>query len=178
MPKTTITEALAEIKTISARIHKKREAVMRYFSRDAKLRDPLEKEGGSQEFVRKERQAIADLEGNIVTIRSAIQHANLRTSLTVGEQKRTVAEWFNWRREVAPGQKSFLQLMANQLTQVRQHAVRQGMVVTSAETYTPGEVFVAVNEQELAAQIEQMERILGDLDGQLSLLNATTTIEY
>ena len=96
-----ITEALAEIKTIAARTIKKREAIMRYFSRDSRFRDPLEADGGSKEFVKRERQAIKDLEERLVKIRSAIQAINLRTSLAVNGTTRTVSEWLNWRREIS-----------------------------------------------------------------------------
>lgn len=177
MPKLTITEALAEIKTNQSRIQKKRETIMRYFSRDAKLRDPITDEGGTQAFVKKERQSIGDLEGRIVKIRSAIQDVNLKTSLTIGGATKTVAEWLNWRREISNGQKAFLASMASHVSQVRAQAMRQGMKVAEGESYTPGDVVIAVGEQELAREIEGMETVLGTLDGKLSLLNATTTVD-
>ena len=177
MPKLTITEALAEIKTAQARIQKKRETIMRYFSRDAKLRDPLEGDGGTQGYVKKERQSIKDLESRIVSIRSAIQDVNLKTNLTIGDTTKTVAEWLNWRREISTGQKSFLNQMASHVTQVRQQALRQGMKIAEGESYTPGDVVIAVGEQDLAKEIENMENVLGTLDGKLSLLNATTSVD-
>lgn len=177
MPKYTLTEGLADLKTMTARISKKQQTIMTYFARDAKLRDPHEADGGSKEYVRRERQAIHDLEERIVKIRSSIQDVNARTPLTVGTTTRTVMEWLNWRREVSAKSKAFLAQMAQTLAQVRQNAVRQGMTVTDKETYSPGDVVVMVNEQELARDIENMETVLGTLDGKLSLLNATTTIE-
>lgn len=177
MSKLTITESLAEIKTATARIVKKREAVMRYFSRDSRLRDPLESDGGSKEFIRAERQSIRDLETRIVSIRTAIQKSNLQTVLTIGAVTRNVSEWLNWRREISNGQKGFLNQMATTLTQIRQQVVRQGMAVTDKENAAPGDVIVAVSEQELAKDIEDMEGVLGVLDGKLSLLNATVTID-
>ena len=175
--KITITEALAEIKTTLARIDKKREAVMRYFSRDGKLRDPLEQDGGSTEFVRRERQAIKDLEEKIVKIRSAIQTINSLTVLSVGNQTRTVIEWLNWRRDVAPKAKGFLTLMANQLNTVRQYAARSGVSLTESEKGGPTEIIITVNEQQLSKEIEEMEGTLGTLDGKLSLINATTFVD-
>lgn len=177
MAKITITEALAEIKTIGARIQKKRESVMRYFSRDARLLDPMKDEGGSTEFVRRERQAIEDLEERVVKIRTAIQIANLSNRLQIGSQVRTVQAWLNWRREVANSAKGFLQQLANQLNAVRQNAQRQGQQVVAGESYSPGDVIVSVNERELAAEIESTEEILGQLDGKLSLFNATVPVE-
>jgi hypothetical protein len=177
MSKMTITEGLAEIKTINARIAKKRESVMRYFARDGRLRDPLEADGGSIEFVKKERQAIRDLEERIVDIRCAIQAVNLKTKVAVGEQSRTVASWLNWRREVSEHAKQFLATMTATVSKVRQECLKQGWTVTDKETSTPGEVIVAVNEKQLAKETEAMEQTLGELDGKLSLLNATTTID-
>ncbi len=176
--KLTITEALADIKTTSARIKKKKEVVMRYFARDSKLRDPLENEGGSKEFVRRERQGIKDLEEKVVLLRSAIQQLNLNTELTIGDEKKTVTQWLNWRREIANDQKAFLSQMANQLSALRQQATRQGLAVTDKDSNNPGDVLVMVNEKELAGEIEKLEEILGSLDGKLSLLNATTFIEF
>src|SRR5579863_1653454 len=66
MRQLTITEALAEIKTINKRLESKRESVRNYIARDVRVRDPLEKEGGSAEFIKRERQAIIDLEERIV----------------------------------------------------------------------------------------------------------------
>lgn len=176
--KMTITEGLAEIKTINARVAKKQDAVMRYFARDGKMKDPLEKEGGTVEFVRRERQAIRDLQGRIITIRTSIQAANLATSLTIGDEELSVAEWLTWRREVSEKQKGFLSTMAITLNELRTRALRQGAMVTDKETGSMTEIVVAVNERELAGEVEQMEAVLGELDGKLSLLNATTFIEF
>lgn len=175
--KLTITEALAEIKTSGARIEKKRESIMRYFSRDARLRDPLEADGGSKKFVDRERQSIRDLEHRIIKIRAAIQQINLATPLAVNGSTKTVAEWLNWRREISGKQKQFVQQMAQALSQVRQNAVRQGMALTDKESAAPGDVIVTISEQELAKEIEELETVLGTLDGKLSLLNATATID-
>jgi len=177
MSRLTITEALAEIKTTNARILKKREAVMRYFARDAAMRDPLEADGGSKEFIKRERQAIGDLEERIVQIRTAIQTANLGNTLQVGDKSRTVQAWLNWRRDISNGHKGFLGQMAAHVSQVRQQAVRQGKTVTDKETSSQGEVLVMVNEQDLARQIESLEETLGTLDGKLSLFNATQLVD-
>jgi len=177
MGKLTITEALAEIKTINARIVKKREAAARYLARDARLRDPLEGDGGSAEFIKKERQAIGDLEQRIVGLRCAIQSANLSKTLEIGEMTRSVSAWLNWRREISQGAKGFLNGLVNGLNQVRQQALKQGLNLTDKETGQAGDIVVALNERQLAKEVEMMEQTLGDLDGKLSLLNATTTIE-
>lgn len=179
MAKLTITEALAEIKTIKARTEKKQASIMRYFARDSRTKDPLEADGGSIDFVRRERQGIADLLARWVRIRTAIQRANVSTSLKVQDVERNVADWLNWRREVAPIEKSQLQVMVQGVNTIRQQALKQGAVLVEKETGAKDvqEVIVAVNETELAKSTESLESILGELDGKLSLVNATTVIE-
>ncbi len=174
---TTITEALAEIKTINARIAKKQEAVTRYLARDARLRDPLEKDGGSISFVRRERQAIGDLEERIVAIREAIQHSNLENTLAINGVERSIAGWLNWRREVSEGQRRFLGQLTQNIAGVRQKCLKEGYQVVEKESDRQGDIVVALNEQKLTEETEAIETTLGVLDGKLSLLNATTTIE-
>lgn len=173
----TITEALAETKTIAARIQKRQEAVMRYLARDARLRDPLEAEGGSVEFVRRERQAIGDLGERLVHIRTAIQAVNLDTTVAVGGRTRTVSEWLNWRREISAGHKNFLGQLAATMTNARAQAAKAGTRVASETDAKPGDIIIALSEVDLSREIEDIETILGELDGKLSLLNATTMID-
>jgi hypothetical protein len=178
MAQITITEALAELKTIDKRIAKKREFVLSYLLRQEMFKDPLERDGGSVSAIKRESQAIRDLEERKIVIRRAVQQANERNSVTVGRQTRTIADWLVWRREVAPVQQQFLAGIRGKIEQARQEATRKGGGLTSsAELAKPNDVIVNVNEQELARDIEQLEEVLGALDGQLSLKNATLTID-
>lgn len=180
----TITEALAEVKTIGKRIQSKRSSVMQYLVRQEALRDPLAAEGGSQEFVKRERQAIGDLEQRIVAIRRAIAEANAKTELTIGSLTMPLQDWLTFRREVAPGRKEFLAHIRTGIQNVRQQAMAKGwgvvqasaVAVAGGEGLKPNDVLVNVSETELAKEIEDLEAILGQLDGQLSLKNATTQI--
>ena len=178
MAQTTITEALAELKTIDKRIAKKREFVLSYLLRQEMFKDPLEKDGGSVSAIRREMQSIVDLEERRITIRRAVQQANERHSVTVGRQARTIADWLVWRRDVAPVYQQFLANVRTKIEQARQEAARKGAgLAGTAETAKPNDVIVNVNEQELAREIEGLEDILGTLDGQLSLKNATLMID-
>jgi hypothetical protein len=178
MAQTTITEALAELKTIDKRIEKKREFVLTYLLRQEMFKDPLEKDGGSVSAIKRETQSIHDLEERKITIRRAVQRANEQNSVTVGRQTRTIADWLVWRREVAPIQQTFLANIRTRIEQARQEAARKGAGLSaSAEAAKPNDVIVNVNEQELAREIEGLEDVLGTLDGQLSLRNATLTID-
>lgn len=175
----TITEALAEIKTIGKRVEAKRNSCIQYLARIDAARDPLEKEGGSVQFLVSERQSIGDLTARIVTLRRGIQRANDETSITVGSRHKTISEWLTWRREVAPGEKQFLSHMRSQITNLRDKATRSGAALVAPGTADarPSDFIVNISEQELAKQLEEIEEILGSLDGQLSLKNATVTIK-
>lgn len=176
----TITEALAEIKTIGKRIEKKRSSIGNYTGRDARVKDPLEREGGSVEFIKRERQAITDLENRVVSIRTAIQKSNLETRTKIGGEEKSVSEWLTWRREVAPGRQSFIQITIQGINNMRSKIQKEGKNLLPAKdegNATPGDVVVHLDEKELHEQAEQMEQTLGELDGRLSLLNATTVIE-
>lgn len=182
---TTITEALAEIKTITSRLQKKRESIMPYVIRDGRMRDPLERSGGSPDFIKKERQSIADLEKRIVLLRTEIQKANLSKTLTVLGETRTVSEWLTWRRELATPQKLFVTGIAYHLNNVRQQSNRNNARVmaaaaASASVQTSTDIpdyVVNVDEKEVISEVERIEQQLGELDGKLSLFNATALIQ-
>ena len=177
----TITEALAELNTISKRVLKKKEFVNTYLARPEGLKDPLEKAGGSVKVLREELQAIKDLLMRHVSIRIAIQRSNQETPITVGGTTKSVAEWLTWRKEVAPSIQTFNATMRHTLDQTRRQAQQRGAAVVSASVSVAGDAkptdfVVNVDEAELNADAETLENILGTLDGQLSLKNATVTI--
>lgn len=175
----TITEALAEIKTIGKRIETKRDNTLKYLARESRVKDPMEQEGGSTTFLKQERQAIADLETRIVAIRTAIQEVNLKTELSLNGTTRTISEWLTWRREVAQGQKAYVAKLIGGINQIRQQVTKEGRKFTDEETKNslPTDVIVHLNEKALLEEAERLEQTLGELDGKLSLLNATTTIK-
>lgn len=177
----TITEALAELKTLDKRLAAKRDAVLagHVLTRQEGFKDPMTDVGGSREFVRRERQAIADLEARKVAIRMAIQRANQVTPLTVKDTTRTIAEWLTWRKEVAPGVGQFLGQLRGNIAANRQSAIQKGYAVVTgpADAKNLTDLIVNLDEAELVRDIEMLEEVLGMLDGQLSLKNATVTVE-
>jgi hypothetical protein len=174
----TITEALAEIKTVQKRIEKKREFIGGFLARQDGIKDPLEKDGGSFQAITRERQAIGDLENRIVTLRRGIQAVNESTTVTINGISRSIADWLVWRRDVAPGHQQFLGKLRASLNSVREQARKQGaaLITTGSVADKPTDIVVNINEQDLAAEIEKLEDTLGQLDGQLSLKNATVPI--
>lgn len=169
----TITEALAELKTIDKRLSAKRDFIRNYMFRLDNLKDPFEKEGGSQDKVQAELQSISDLESRAVSLRRAIQSANEKTILNLHGSEMSIADWLVWRREVAPNQKMFAQELSRRLMQARETINRQ-----QAGTSDTNKVQMVVNidESRLNKDLEKIELILGDLDGQLSLKNATVMV--
>lgn len=174
----TITEALAEIKTIGKRLAKKRESVQQYLARQEGVKDPLERDGGSAEFIKRERQGIADLENRIIALRRGIVRANAETKISINGVERSIEEWLIWRRDVSQGQQSFLSQLRAKVNTVREQAKRQGQNVVTRDDAAekPTDIVVHINEVELAKEIETLEDTLGQLDGQLSLKNATVVI--
>lgn len=181
MAELTITEGLAELKTLAKRIQKKREFIIQYLGRQELVKDPLEKDGGSVEAIRRERQAISDMQSRIVSIRSAIAFANSTTHVTIEGEFRSIANWLVWRREVAPTHKQFLEQLRTRLEQARREAAGKGVGIVSAVAMAgveakPTDLIVNISEQAIATEIEHLETVLGRLDGVLSLKNATTNL--
>ena len=176
----TITEALAEVKTIDKRIAKKREFIRQYLARQEGIKDPLERNGGSVQVISQEMQAVGDLEDRIVEIRRGIQRANEATEISVNGTTRPIADWLIWRREISHEQESFLTRLSTHLRQVRDEAQRKGHAVVQATATTadqkPTDIVVNIDERELSTDIENLQDTLGQLDGQLSLKNATVLI--
>ncbi|HET7713829.1 MAG TPA: hypothetical protein VFK94_06340 [Patescibacteria group bacterium] len=174
----TITEALAELKTIDKRLSKKKEYVGRNLFRLEQMKDPLANDGGSVEVVKRELQAIKDLEERKVAIRRAIRKANDDTTITVGTQSRSMADWLAWRRDVLPSRKEYFRILTSTIeAQRRQGVNKNSKVVSPGEEAKPNDVLIHLSETDLARWVEELEEIEGALDGQLSLKNATVVIE-
>jgi len=181
----TITEALAEIVTLNKRLVSKRQGILDYLVRDEKLKDPIKDAGGSVEYVKRERQSIADLEKRVVAIRTAIQQANLATPLTLEGRTMSIFEWLSWRREVAANAQTFLSAMSTKIVQERARINYKGnrssigvSAIASVDTGSEAaQAVVNVDEGELRKEQDALETLLGTLDGKLSLFNATQKIE-
>lgn len=172
----TITEGLAEIKTIQKRIEKQRQFVLEHLFIAGVMRDPLETEGGTRQAVEQARQSIGDLETRIIDIRYAIAKTNLTTVVTAGGLTKSIAAWLTWRRELSEGAGKFLKVMNDAILKVRKEASQKNLSFTDVETTDAKTITVFVKELALAKEIETHEIILGELDGQLSLKNATTPL--
>lgn len=175
---TTTTEALAEIKTINKRIDTKRAFIHQYISRQDGNRDPLEGGGGSFVAIQQQRQAISDLGQRIVDLRGAIQQSNMLRDLTINGKTKSIADWLIWRRDIAPSEQAFLASTRSKLANVRETAKRMGASVVphGAQPEKLVDLIINLDETKLAADAEWLETTLGELDGKLSLANATVEI--
>ncbi len=172
----TITEALAEIKTIDKRIRSKQEFIRNYIMRMDNVKDPLEKDGGSFKVLEEEMQAIGDLEKRIVELRRGIQSANEKTKVSLEGLEMSIADWLIWRREVLPGRRMFLNALRSTMSNNREAVRRNSWGVKEADKTSPPDIVVNIDEKALMSELEKLGKIEGDLDGQLSLKNATVMI--
>jgi hypothetical protein len=174
----TITEALAEIKLIDAKVEKQRMSIRTFLTRPEALKDPLLKSGGSEKFIEQTYQSITDLEERKVKLRRAIAKANEATEITVGKKTKSIADWLVWRRDVAPTRQLFLTQIRQVIDAARREAASRLTQMTSGGTTVnvPQEIVVNIDEAILAMETEQISDILATLDGQLSLKNATVSI--
>lgn len=173
----TITEGLAEIKTLKARIEKKRQGIGPYIVRPAQMRDPMEKDGGVANWIARELQSIGDMEDRIIRIRLAIQKANLETQLKIGTREFSIAEWLTWRREIQADWAKFQRNLQDTLARVRQDPRNQGRAIRSDGEAGPTDIIAHIDEAQLAKTYDEYMETIGALDGRLSLANATTLIE-
>lgn len=173
----TITEALAEIKIIQKRIATKQDLVGKHVMRHAVLRDPFDSDGGTRTVILRERQAIRDLQTRLVAIRTAIQRANSEATITINDTTMTVAEWLNWRRDCAPINEAWLKRVRQSVDADKRKITTQGAVITADSGATGvNDVIQLWSDLEIASDIEQLDDVLGKLDGRLSLVNATMQI--
>lgn len=174
----TLTEALQETKTLKERVEKKRNRLTSYLCRTAVMRDRLEEEGGEAEFLSRELQAIRDLETRFLNVKHAIMVANSQTLVTVEGVTRTIEDWLNWKREIAPARKTFLEAVLRHIESLRQRFETDRRSLVGKEGIDPRSFDLVVNLDEKATrqELEAIEAILGALDAKLSVKNATTTL--
>jgi ribosomal protein L7/L12 len=176
MPTLTVAEALAEIYLIDRHVGKKQQLIVAYLLRSAEYRDPLLAEGGTAAVLAREMQSIQALHERKLLLRRRIQAANESTTITFGDEARSLADWFVWRREVSTRRGHFLGALRSRIDQARREAGQHARARPAGEG-SGGDLVVHINEQELADETEQLEELLGYLDGQRALRNATMTIE-
>lgn len=182
----TVQECLARLKTLTDRIQKKEAFVIQHAFRHTFYQDPLESAGGSKAALKAEYQSIQDLRQHYVEVRAAVNRSNEATSVTVGAVTRTISEWLIWKREIQKSEVNFLVSLKAKIDQgkaevMRNFAVVRQQGVQDAGTAKEAEkslLVVNVDEMVLHKLADELTEILNQLDGQLSLKNATVTITF
>lgn len=177
--KTTITEALAELKTLDKRIESTRDFVLRYGIRQGSTIDPLQDEGGSDVEIPRRMQSLTDLLQRKVDIRTAINSVNASTVLDIAGEKRTVAEWIIWRREAFKQELDAYQRLQQHILAARKDCNSKNLALRDdgQQPVKVNEVSCFIKEGQIQKNIERLTAIESTLDGQLSRVNATTTVE-
>lgn len=175
----TITEALAEIRTLEKRVAKKREEIQQYLYRQHGIRDEMEDHGGSAAYIEKLEQSIADLLSEHTWIRTEIQRMNLLTVLEIEGIEHTVAQWLVWKREISEGERTHVATITQMMASMRERARRDGVAAVSRETDAEDrkDYILHIDPAAHAERADQLEKVLGLLDGKLTLVNSTTTID-
>lgn len=177
--KSTITEALSELKLIEKKIAKKQETILANTIRAEHVKDPFESEGGGEKYINAELQSVKDLRNRFVKIRAAIAKANAETFITIGTISKSVAEWLIYKREISTGEGKFHQELYNKTKGMLDSAIARPQAFTNAENKPDIVRLVSnVNIASLLKENEEIADALEKLDGQLSLKNATVVIEY
>jgi hypothetical protein len=173
----TVSEALSEIKLLSKRIADKRDFIHKSLGRPEFAKDPFAAQGGAPELLRREFQAMTDLEERIITLRLAILTSNATTTVAVQGEHRTIQAWLTARREVLPQRRQFINGLLTEISTTRANAQKQGnQVVAAGAAQKETDLILHVDEAALYTEREQIDVILGELDGRLSQSNATVQI--
>lgn len=170
-----MTQAFTELRTLEKRIQKKQEKILRYLYRTNDQIDPFGEEPGSKAEIQKELQSIEDLWQRYMDIRKAMRKANEETFITIEGVERSMADWVAWKREVAPKVGRFIQSMVLRVYQGRDEINRENIRRKKDEEVK--HIVINVDEKALSDRGENIEKILGALDGQLAVKNATVTLD-
>ena len=177
MEQMTITEALSEVNLVNKKLeHKKKNALTLLVKADH-APDPYANEGGTAEFLKREFQSIDDLHRRLIKIRSSISKANIENEITLGNRTQSIHDWLTWKREVSKPETSFINNVVNNTKSLLDENSKQPRVYESADgkkellKLTPNVDYASFvkKQEELATLFEQ-------LDGKLSLKNATIVV--
>lgn len=173
----TVSEALAEIKTLTKRIADKQDFIHKSLGRPEYARDPFAEQGGARSALNAAFQSLRDLEERLAGLRMSILASNMKTTVTIGKITATIQRWLTLRREVLPQRRQFIQKLLDEIQNTRANAQRQGnQVVRDGTPARPTDLLLHVDEIALFTEREEIDTILWDLDGRLSQSNATTQV--
>lgn len=178
MEKMTITEALSEVNLLKKRLdHKKKNFVPLTVKAEHAV-DPYASEGGTPAFLKKELQAIEDLQKRFVKIRAAISRANLDNVITIGERTAPIHDWLTWKREISKEETSFINSVVNGVKTAQDQVAKQPQCYDAPDgTKHLLKLTTNIDYPAFVKKQEEMSMLFEQLDGKLSLKNATILIE-
>jgi hypothetical protein len=179
MEKITITEALSELQLIKKKAEKKAGTVLQNLTKPKHVPDQLEKEGGSREFLRREMQAISDLNDRYVRLKGAIAKANLSNLITINSKSMFIHDWLIWKRDIAQKEISQARTIYTDVKRQMDTHQRAPQVYKDDKDGTMKllEIEPNVDYSDYLKKTEELEDTFEKLDGQLSLKNATIVVE-
>lgn len=178
MEKMTVTEALSEVNLIKKKIKSKQEKIRGALFRVEHVKDPFESDGGSEKMIQSEHQSLSDLNRRLEKIRSGISRANLETTITLGEEEKTIHDWLIWKREIATDYTTFVKDICNVVKVNNDAQAKNPQVYKDDE----GKIHLVkpitnVDYSEWLKRHEKLIEKYENLDGKLSLKNATILIQ-
>ncbi len=177
MEKMTITEALSEIKLITSKVEKKRAFVKSNLIRAAHMTDPLEKDGGSTKVLTQELQSVKDLEIRLEKVRYAIAKANIENQITLGETTKSIFEWITWKREISAASLNMTNGIHTLIKSELDKISKQPAVYLDQDQKTQiVRIIPNLDYNEFVKKAEVISDMIEQLDGKLSLKNATIVI--
>lgn len=179
MEKMTITEALSEINLIKKKIEQKTKTVSQYLVSAEHFPDPYASEGGLEKFLRQEIQSLNDLKRRLTKVRSAIAKANLENEITVNEQTMLIHDWLTWKREIANDTGAFYSAVISTVNNQVNAATKNPQVYQNKEGKMELVKFkINVDLPSFIKAQEILEQTKEQLDGKLSLKNATILVQF
>lgn len=176
--KITITEALSEINLITKKLDDKRNAILPALFIASHVIDPYT---DNKKYVAQEMQSLTDFQARLTKIRALIQKANLEHNITIGETTKSITEWLAWKKEVATKEIDFLKKVNQRLLDQSMQAQSRPSVYQVQEADKQITKIVeykyALDLTTVTKRLEILNDIFENLDGQLSLKNATVTID-
>lgn len=177
MTKITITEALSEINLIKKKIEHKKTSMQNLFVTASHAKDPYAEEGGSAAFLKKEFQALTDLRTRFVKLRAAISVANMDTEVTINERTMSIHDWLTWKREIVKEEQTFTNAVVTSVNATLNQVQRSPQCYDDAEGKKHLVVFnTNIDLPSFVKRQENLTTMLENLDGQLSLKNATVMV--
>jgi hypothetical protein len=178
MQKITITEGLSEINLIKKKVQDKHIKILGMLFQVSHLPDPFAQDGGSSKVIASEIQSVNDLYRKLAAIRAAISTANLTNVITIMDLTLSIHDWLIWKREISKSSIEFIERLCRDVKNHLDAAARSPQVYKDQDQVVQiVKTTINVDYPWCLKNLEQSKDILGKLDGQLSLKNATILIE-